>query len=75
MLTFGHVHPQVLNNLSSLLKSGGYFLLTVREDYYNTNESLKQVLEDLSWRLITRQEFNAFEVELMYAFLWQKPNS
>lgn len=75
VFTFGHVHPQALNNLSSLLKSGGYFLLTVREDYYNTNESLKQVLEELSWRLIERKEFNAFEVEPMYAFLWQKPNS
>jgi ubiquinone/menaquinone biosynthesis C-methylase UbiE len=72
VFTFGHVHPQALKNLFSLLKSGGYFLLTVRVDYYNTNASLKEVLEELSWRLIARQEFNAFEVESMYALLWQK---
>jgi ubiquinone/menaquinone biosynthesis C-methylase UbiE len=72
VFTFGHVHPQALKKLSFLLKSGGYFLLTVRVDYYNTNESLKQVLEELSWSLITRREFNVFEIEPMYAFLWQK---
>lgn len=72
VFTFGHVHPQAFLKLSFLLKSGGYFLLTVRVDYYNTNEFLQQVLEELSWSLITRREFNAFEVEPMYAFLWQK---
>ncbi|MBO3460929.1 methyltransferase domain-containing protein [Aetokthonos hydrillicola Thurmond2011] len=72
VFTFGHVHPQALKNLSFLLKSQGYFLLTVRADYYNINESLKQVLEELPWRLIARKEFNAFEIEPMYAFVWQK---
>ena len=54
VFTFGHVHPQTLKNLSSLLKSGGYFLLAVRVDYYEANESLKHVLEELSWRLIAK---------------------
>ncbi|MDJ0582891.1 methyltransferase domain-containing protein, partial [Crocosphaera sp.] len=73
VFTFGHVHPQALTKLSGLLKPQGYFILTVRSDYYNTNESLKQVLDGLSWRLITQKELNIFESEPVCVLVWQKP--
>ncbi|MEC4813192.1 MAG: methyltransferase domain-containing protein [Scytonema sp. PMC 1069.18] len=72
VFTFGHAHPRALKNLSSLLKTDGYFVLTVRVDYYNETESLHQVLKELSWNLISREQFNIFETEPMYVLLFQK---
>ncbi len=72
VFTFGHAHPQGLKNLFSLLKSTGYFLLTVRVDYYESNESLRQIISQLDWKLCDRAEFKIFDTESMYALVFQK---
>ncbi|NES23760.1 MAG: methyltransferase domain-containing protein [Symploca sp. SIO3E6] len=72
VFTFGHTSPEGLQNLDPLLKSSGYFVLTVRVDYYNDNKALGQVLKDLSWDLISQDEFTIFETEPMYAIVFQK---
>jgi SAM-dependent methyltransferase len=72
VFTFGHAHPRALKSLSRLLKTGGYFILTVRADYYNDIESLHEVLKELSWHLISREQFNIFEAEAMYILVFQK---
>jgi SAM-dependent methyltransferase len=72
VFTFGHAQPQALENLFLLLKSGGYFVLTVRVDYYEGNQILHQIIEKLDWSFCHRTEFNIFESEAMYALIFQK---
>ena len=72
VFTFGHAQPQALENLFLLLKSGGYFVLTVRVDYYESNETLQEVLKKLDLSLCDRSEFKIFESEAMYALTFQK---
>ncbi|MGB5636635.1 MAG: class I SAM-dependent methyltransferase [Waterburya sp.] len=74
VFTYGHAAPQALHNLFSLLKPSGYFLLTVRVDYYESNQVLRQVIEELSWSLKERAEFKIFETESMCALVFQKIN-
>ena len=72
VFTFGHARPEALHNLDTLLKSGGYFVLTVRVDYHDQNTALHEVLKQLSWNLVSREEFTIFETEPMYAMVFQK---
>ena len=72
VFTYGHANPQALHNLFPLLKPGGYFLLTVRVDYYESNQVLQKVIKDLSWSLKDRAEFNIFDTESMFALVFQK---
>ncbi len=72
VFTFGHAPAEALQNLDPLLKSGGYFILTVRVDYHQTNKALHQILEKLSWQFISPVEFAIFETEPMYALVFQK---
>lgn len=72
VFTFGHTDPKALHNLDSLLKSGGYFVLTVRVDYYQDNKAFHEVLKELSWQLINREELTIFETEPMYVLVFQK---
>ncbi|NEO42149.1 MAG: methyltransferase domain-containing protein [Moorea sp. SIOASIH] len=72
VFTFGHAHPKGLRNLFELLKSGGYFVLTLRVDYYESNDSLQEILEELSWSILDRVEFNIFETEPMVALVLKK---
>jgi ubiquinone/menaquinone biosynthesis C-methylase UbiE len=73
VFTFAHAHPTALRQLNRLLKTGGFFVLTVRVDYYNTSQSLQEVLKELAWSLISSQEFNIFETEPMYVQVFKKP--
>ncbi|MBC6478916.1 MAG: methyltransferase domain-containing protein [Hormoscilla sp. GM7CHS1pb] len=72
VFTFGHASPEGLRNLNTMLKSGGYFVLTVRVDYQENNAVLHQVMSELPWSLISREEFTIFETEPMYAMVFQK---
>ena len=72
VFTYGHVAPQALHNLLALLKPGGHFLLTVRVDYYESNQELKKIIDQLSWSLEKRAEFEIFDNESMYALVFQK---
>lgn len=72
VFTYGHAQPQALNNLFTLLKPGGYFVLTVRVDYYEDNQTLKQVIDQLSWSLCDRVEFTIFDTEPMYSLVFHK---
>lgn len=72
VFTFGHASPSGLLNLDVLLKRGGYFVLTVRMDYYETNTELKTVLDQLSWVLVNQEQFNIFDTEKMSCLTFQK---
>lgn len=72
VFTFAHAHPTALRHLNRLLKTGGFFVLTVRVDYYKTCQSLQEVLTELDWSLISNQEFNIFETEPMYVLVFKK---
>ena len=72
VFTLGQARPQALQNLDPLLKSGGYFALTVRVDYHDNNPVLHEVIKELSWSLISREEFTIFETEPMYAMVFKK---
>ncbi|NET25264.1 methyltransferase domain-containing protein [Okeania sp. SIO1I7] len=72
VFTFGHAHPRALKSLSSLLKKSGYFILTVRVDYYNQSNFLHEILQNLPWNIITQEQFNIFETEPMYVLVYQK---
>lgn len=72
VFTFGHAPPEGIQNLFPLLKSGGYFVFTVRVDYYDSQEVLREILDSLSWSLIKREESKVFETESMYAFVFKK---
>lgn len=72
VFTFGHVPIEALYNLFPLLKTGGYFLLTVRGDYHDDNPAVREVIKGLSWSLVAREEFNIFDTEAMYAMVLKK---
>jgi len=72
VFTFAHADPTALRNLNRLLKTGGFFVLTVRVDYNNTCQSLQEVLKELAWSLISSQELNIFETEPMYVMVFKK---
>ncbi len=72
VFTYGHATPQALHNLFPLLKSGGYFVLTVRVDYYEENQVLRQIIDELSWSLCDKAEFKIFDTEAMYALVFQR---
>ncbi len=72
VFTYNHVSPTALKSLCSLLKSGGFFVLTVRVDYYEENQVLREVIDELSWNFCDRTEFQIFESEPMYALIYQK---
>ncbi len=72
VFTYGHVPPQALSNLFPLLKSGGYFVLTVRVDYYEENQTIKQLIEQFALSLSDRVEFSIFDTEPMYALVLRK---
>ena len=72
VFTYGHAQPEALNNLFALLKPGGYFVLTVRVDYYEDNQALKQIIDQLAWSLSERIEFNIFDTESMYSLVFHK---
>ncbi len=72
VFTYGHVPPQALSNLFPLLKSGGYFVLTVRVDYYEDNPAIKQLIDQFGLSLCDRVEFKIFDEEPMYALVLRK---
>ncbi|NET58682.1 MAG: methyltransferase domain-containing protein [Symploca sp. SIO2E6] len=72
VFTFGHAQPKALHNLDTLLVSGGYFVLTVRMDYHDNNQTLQEVLENLPWILIHQEKFIIFEKEPMYTMVFHK---
>ncbi|WP_370496538.1 hypothetical protein [Trichodesmium erythraeum] len=56
-----------------MLKPGGYFVLTVRVNYYDDeSNSLHEVLQELPWNLVTQESFNIYETEPMYVMVLQK---
>ena len=72
VFTFGHASPNGLLNLDVLLKRGGYFVLTVRANYYESNTDFRTVLDQLSWTQVNQEQFNIFDTEEMYCLTFQK---
>ena len=69
---FTHVHAgkASLNNLFSLLKEEGFFILTIREDY---RDQMKIILEKLPWKLVSKEHFSIYdEVCLMHLLAFKK---
>lgn len=72
VFTYGHAAPDALANLFQLLKLNGFFILTIRVDYYESNAALREILQRLSWKVISQKEFTIFKKEPMYTLVLQK---
>ncbi|WDE05977.1 methyltransferase domain-containing protein [Thalassomonas viridans] len=72
VFTFSHAKPTALLNLDPLLKPGGYFVLTVREDYYCNDSSLQNTLDKLNWQLVSNKSIHIFADESMNILVFKK---
>ena len=72
IFTYGHARPSAIDKLFSLLKVGGIFEITVRQDYLESNQEFKQVIAELNWNLKEKVEFTIFDNESMYAMVFIK---
>ena len=70
VFAYAHAGVEVLNNLFSLLKSEGIFLLTIRSDY---RLSMQTAFEQLPWDRVSEENFPIYdEVKLMYLLGFKK---
>ncbi len=70
VFAYAHAGEKVLNNLFSVLKEEGIFLLTIREDY---RQEMQTALEQLSWQLVSEEAFPIYnEAKLMYLLALKK---
>ena len=73
VFAYAHAGVEVLNNLFSLLKEEGIFLLTIREDY---RSEMQAVLERLPWTLISEENFPIYDqAKSMYLLAFKKERS
>jgi ubiquinone/menaquinone biosynthesis C-methylase UbiE len=72
VFTYGHARPSAIYQLFSLLKVGGIFTITVRQDYLESNQEFKKVIAELNWSLQEKVEFTIFDNESMYAMVFIK---
>ncbi len=64
VFAYAHAGEKVLNNLFSVLKEEGIFLLTIREDY---RQEMQTAFNQLSWQLVREESFPIYdEAKLMY---------
>lgn len=70
VFAYAHAGPKVLNNLFTLLKDQGLFLLTIRQDY---RQQMQSALDQLSWSLVSEQAFPMYDdAALMYLLAFRK---
>ncbi|MGB3513340.1 MAG: class I SAM-dependent methyltransferase [Microcoleaceae cyanobacterium] len=70
VFAYAHGGVEVLNNLFSLLKEEGIFLLTIREDY---RQQMQTSLEQIPWKLVSEESFPIYDdSKLMYLLAFKK---
>ena len=70
VFAYAHAGVGILNNLFSLLKEEGIFLLTIREDY---RHQMQTGLDQLPWTLVSEENFPIYdEAKLMYLLAFKK---
>ncbi|MEM7592085.1 MAG: class I SAM-dependent methyltransferase [Cyanobacteria bacterium P01_A01_bin.83] len=70
VFAYAHAGVEILNNLFSLLKEEGIFLLTIREDY---RHQMQTSLEQLPGKLVSEESFPIYdEAKLMYLLAFNK---
>jgi len=69
VFAYAHAGVDVLHNLIPLLKKGGLFLMTIREEYY---QQIREGLEQLPWSLISQHQFPIYETQVMYILIFSK---
>lgn len=72
VFTYAHANPSALTNLNNHLNINGYFILTVRNDYYHSQSLFTEIINSLSWKLISTTHFNIFDHEDMQVFIFKK---
>ena len=70
VFAYSHAGSKVLDNLFSLLRDKGLFLLTIRQDY---RQQMQSALAHLSWSLVSEQKFSMYDdAILMYLLTFRK---
>ncbi len=70
VFAYAHAGPKVLDNLFTLLKDQGLFLLTIRQDY---RQQMQSALDHLSWTLVSEQTFPMYDdTTLMHLLAFKK---
>ena len=70
VFAYAHAGVEILNNLFSVLKEEGFFLLTIREDY---RREMQTSLEKLPGKLVSEESFPIYdEAKLMYLLAFKK---
>lgn len=69
VFAYAHAGVPVLHNLFRFLKPGGFFVATMRSDYYN---EMQQAMSEMPWSLIAQEEFNIYQKEVMYVLVFKK---
>ncbi|MEC4985914.1 MAG: class I SAM-dependent methyltransferase [Oscillatoria sp. PMC 1068.18] len=71
---FAHAHAgvRVLQNLFSLLKKGGFFVLTMRGEY---RDIMQEALDRLPWSLVNQDDFGIYGKEVIYVLVFRKERS
>lgn len=72
VFTYAHANLSALENLNNHLNIHGYFVLTVRDDFYHSQTSFTEIISSLSWKLISTEHFYIFNQEKMKVFIFKK---
>ncbi|WP_375500135.1 class I SAM-dependent DNA methyltransferase [uncultured Nostoc sp.] len=69
VFAYAHAGVRVLQNLFRHLKTGGYFILTVRGKY---RDEMQKAFESLPWNLISQEQFNVYDSQVIYVLVFRK---
>lgn len=72
VFTYAHANLSALKNLNNHLNIHGYFILTIRDDFYHSQTSFTEIINSLSWKLISTEHFHIFNQEKMKVFIFKK---
>ena len=64
-----HAGVEALQNLFNLLKKQGIFVLTMRENY---RQKMKNIVNRLSWTLVSEDRFPIYDGEAIYILAFKK---
>jgi predicted TPR repeat methyltransferase len=71
VFAYAHAGVSVLNNLFRFLKSGGLFVLTIREDY---QPQMQSAFEALPWRLVIQEQYKIYDGQQIMSILGFRKN-
>lgn len=69
VFAYAHAGIRVLHNLFHLLNRGGFFVVTIRADYYH---EMQEAMFELPWSLSDQEQFNIYETQVMNVLVFRK---